>query len=70
MSGQMEEEQHLALGFGVLAAINGIGDFISSFVVGILWSIFGFAAGFAFAAVVSTAGVLALIGGNKSAERL
>lgn len=64
------EEQHLALGFGALAAINGIGDFISSFVVGILWSIFGFAAGFAFAAVVGTAGVLALIGGNKSAERL
>jgi dipeptide/tripeptide permease len=64
----MVEEQHRSLGFGSLAAVNGVGDLISSFAVGILWSVYGFAAGFAFAAVVGAAGVLALIRANKSAE--
>ena len=68
VSGQMVEEQRRSLGFGALATVNGIGDFISSFVVGILWSSFGFAAGFAFAAVVGAAGTLALIRINKSPE--
>ncbi|MDM7917786.1 MAG: MFS transporter [Methanosarcina sp.] len=62
VSGQMVEEQRRALGFGALATVNGIGDFISSFVVGILWNTFGFTAGFAFAAVVGAAGTFALMG--------
>jgi MFS family permease len=37
-------------GFGVLAAVNGIGDFISSLVVGALWSAVAPAAGFSFGA--------------------
>ncbi len=65
VSGQMVEEPRRALGFGALATVNGIGDLISSFVVGILWSVFGFAAGFAFAAIVATAGALALIGTSR-----
>lgn len=68
VSGQMVEEQRRSLGFGTLATVNGVGDLISSFAVGILWSVYGFAAGFAFAAVVGAAGVLALIRANKSAE--
>lgn len=70
VSGQMVEEQKRALGFGALATVNGIGDFISSFVVGILWNFFGFTAGFAFAAVVGSIGVFALLKTNKSVEQL
>lgn len=65
VSGQMVEEPRRALGFGALATVNGVGDLISSFVVGILWSVFGFAAGFAFAAVIATAGTIALIGTSR-----
>jgi MFS family permease len=36
-------------GFGVLAAVNGIGDLVSSVAVGVLWSSVGAAAGFAYA---------------------
>ncbi|OPY21804.1 MAG: putative 3-hydroxyphenylpropionic transporter MhpT [Methanomethylovorans sp. PtaU1.Bin093] len=70
VSGQMVEEQRRALGFGALATVNGIGDLISSFVVGILWSVFGFNVGFGFAAIVSAMGVFALIRTDKSNEQL
>lgn len=68
VSGQMVEEQRRSPGFDSLAAVNGVGDLISSFAVGILWSVYGFAAGSTFATVAGAAGVLALIRGNKSAE--
>ena len=38
-------------GFGVLATVNGIGDFVSSIVVGALWSAVSPAAGFLYAAI-------------------
>ncbi len=71
--GQMVEEPRRALGFGAMATMNGIGDFISSFVVGVLWTAFGFASGFAFAAMVGAAGVVALLMTTKkygSAENI
>jgi MFS family permease len=43
-------------GFGVLATVNGIGDFVSSIVVGALWTAVVPAAGFAFGAVFMLAG--------------
>ncbi len=43
-------------GFGVLATVNGIGDFASSILVGLLWSSVAPAAGFLYAAVLSVAG--------------
>jgi MFS family permease len=69
VSGQMLEEPRRALGFGTLATMNGVGDFISSFVVGILWSAIGFSAGFAFAAVVGAAGTIALLMTNHHDEK-
>ncbi len=39
-------------GFGVLAAVNGIGDLVSSVAVGVLWSSVGAAAGFFYAGVL------------------
>jgi len=40
-------------GYGVLQTIDGIGDFISSFTVGFLWSAISPASGFIYAAVLS-----------------
>jgi len=43
-------------GFGVLAAVNGVGDLVSSAVVGILWTAFSPAVGFSYALVMTLAG--------------
>jgi MFS family permease len=40
-------------GYGALQTIDGIGDFVSSFVVGFLWTAISPSAGFAYAAVLS-----------------
>jgi MFS family permease len=45
-------------GFGVLATVNGIGDLVSSVVVGALWSAVNPAAGFAYAGILTMAGAL------------
>jgi MFS family permease len=45
-------------GFGVLATANGVGDLLSSVIVGALWSSAGSAAGFAYAAVFSGVGAV------------
>ena len=43
-------------GFGVLATVNGIGDFASSIIVGALWTMVAPAAGFLYGAIFSLAG--------------
>ncbi|MGH9780684.1 MAG: MFS transporter [Candidatus Acidiferrales bacterium] len=43
-------------GFGVLATVNGIGDFASSIIVGALWTMVAPAAGFLYGTVFSLAG--------------
>jgi sugar phosphate permease len=45
-------------GFGVLATVNGIGDLMSSVMVGALWSGVSPAAGFAYAGILTMAGAL------------
>lgn len=45
-------------GFGALATVNGIGDFISSVAVGLLWSSVAPAAGFLYAVVFTFAGAV------------
>ena len=49
------DDQH-GMAFGVLATINGVGDFLSSIIVGALWSAFGTRVAFTFSAVLFTAG--------------
>lgn len=49
-----------ATGFGALAAVNAVGDLISSAMVGWLWAKVSPAAGFGYAAVVATFGALLL----------
>lgn len=49
---ELVDEAHHGVGFGVLATVNGLGDFISSIVVGVLWSAFGTATAFTYSAVL------------------
>ncbi len=44
--------------YGVLGVVNGIGDFASSLIVGLLWTAVGPTAGFLYAVVVGAAGVI------------
>jgi len=44
--------------YGVLGVVNGIGDFGSSLVVGLLWTAIGPTAGFLYAVVVAAAGAM------------
>jgi MFS family permease len=53
-------EQVRSTGFGVLATVNGIGDFISSLMVGLLWSAFSPAAGFAYSLILTSLGAVTM----------
>jgi MFS family permease len=48
-------------GFGALAAVNGLGDFVSSIAVGALWTGVSAAAGFGFAAALTALGAVVLL---------
>jgi MFS-type transporter involved in bile tolerance (Atg22 family) len=48
-------EQH-GMAFGTLAAVNAVGDFLSSLMVGFLWSAVSVEAAFSFSAVLFFAG--------------
>ena len=54
-------EEHHGMAFGVLATVNGVGDFLSSLVVGVLWSAFGPAVAFSYSAVLFTLGALLVV---------
>lgn len=47
-------------GFGTMALVNGVGDFVSSICVGWLWAVFGARAGFGFALVMMSIGIVAV----------
>ena len=51
----VEESQH-GMAFGVLATVNGVGDFLSSIIVGALWTAFGTTAAFGYSAALSLVG--------------
>jgi MFS family permease len=53
-------EQH-GMAFGTLAAVNAVGDFISSLLVGILWSAVSLKAAFALPAALSFLGVFLVL---------
>lgn len=44
--------------FGLLGAVNGIGDFVSSIIVGVLWTTIGPKWGFAYAVIVGLIGTI------------
>jgi MFS family permease len=53
----VEPAQH-GMAFGVLATVNGAGDFLSSVIVGLLWSAFGPTLAFGYSALLFTAGAV------------
>ncbi len=55
----VEQGQH-GMGFGVLATVNGVGDFLSSLVVGVLWTAFGTSVAFGYSTVLFVAGALVI----------
>jgi MFS family permease len=48
-------------GYGALAAVNGVGDFIASAAVGLLWANVSPSAGFLYAATTSVVGAVAML---------
>ncbi len=61
LAGEMVEEDSRALGFGALATMNGVGDLVSSVMIGFIWTFVGYSAGFMVAAVIAAAGTLLLV---------
>lgn len=61
ISADLLPEELRGTGYGALATVNGIGDFISSIIVGILWTTISPAAGFSYAAVLSLLGATVLL---------
>jgi MFS family permease len=55
---ELVEEKHHGMAFGVLATVNGVGDFLSSVIVGLLWTVFGTSLAFGYSAALSIAGAL------------
>ena len=53
---ELVEESRHGMAFGVLATVNGVGDFISSVAVGALWSAFGARVAFGYSLVLFLAG--------------
>jgi hypothetical protein len=49
------------MAFGTLAAVNAVGDFTSSLIVGALWSALGVGAAFGFSAVLFAAGAILIV---------
>ncbi len=53
-------DQH-GMAFGTLAAVNAVGDFLSSLLVGALWSAFGVGAAFGASAILFAAGAILIL---------
>ena len=56
----LPDENVRGTGFGVLATVNGLGDFLSSVIVGLLWTAFNPAAGFIYATVLCATGAIVI----------
>lgn len=65
LAGDLLPDDLRGTGYGVLATVNAVGDFVSSFVVGLLWSAFSPAAGFLYAAFLALAGGMVLWQGSR-----
>jgi len=66
VAGEMVEEELRGLGFGALATMNGIGDLVSSIMIGFIWTFIGYSAGFIIAALIAAAGTILLVWTTRS----
>lgn len=58
---ELVTEEHHGMAFGVLATVNGAGDFLSSIVVGLLWTTLGTGLAFGGCGVLFLAGALLMM---------
>jgi len=58
LAAELVDKEHHGMGFGMLATVNGVGDFLSSVVVGVLWTTVGTAAAFGYSTVLFVAGAV------------
>jgi MFS family permease len=58
---ELASEAHHGMAFGVLATVNGVGDFLSSAIVGALWTVSGTTVAFGYSAVLFAVGALLMI---------
>ncbi len=66
---ELVEEEHHGMAYGVLATVNGIGDFVSSIVVGTLLTYSGTTSAFGYSAVLFMLGSLLILRtGTSSAQ--
>jgi MFS family permease len=54
-------EEIAGTAYGILGVVNGIGDFASSLIVGLLWTSVGASWGFVYAAVIGFAGTILMM---------
>jgi MFS family permease len=67
-TGGLVPERERGLGFGLLGAVNGAGDLVSSLVVGVLWTAHP-ALGFGYAALCMAVGALVTFNGQGETRR-
>lgn len=60
IAADLVEESVRSTGFGVLATVNGVGDFVSSLVVGALWTLFSPSVAFGYSLLMSALGTVAI----------
>jgi MFS family permease len=53
---ELVREEHHGMAFGVLATVNGVGDFFSSLIVGLLWTAVGIPVAFSYSLALSALG--------------
>ena len=58
LAAELVDKEHHGMGFGVLATVNGVGDFLSSIVVGVLWTTCSPAVAFGYSTVLFAAGAV------------
>jgi MFS family permease len=58
---ELVSEKHHGMAFGVLATVNAVGDFLSSIIVGTLWTVFGTAIAFGYSAILFCVGALLVL---------
>jgi MFS family permease len=59
-------QEHHGTAFGVLATVNGLGDFLSSTVVGALWAAFGVTVAFSYSAALFLLGAVLVLRADKT----
>jgi len=54
-------ENNRGTGFGVLSTVNGIGDFVSSVVAGVFWTLISSNSAFVYGAILATVAAITLV---------